>query len=123
MASVLAATPFERYALTYTVRGAKSGTDALGNDTFTTTTGTLTAFVTPMKRQHLHRQPGADPNVAHVVIELVEPLAPPAGVSVGSVLTLTWLGRPATLTITTLIPNDLPTVAFGTYMEGELRIG
>lgn len=123
MTSVLAGTPFERHALTYSVRGAQSGTDALGNPTYSITTGTLIAFVTPQKRPHLHRQPGSDPNMTPVKAELVQPLDLPAGVGVGSRLTLTWEGQPATITITAVIPNDLPTVAFGTYMEGELNLG
>lgn len=120
MTSILASAPFERVDLTYSVRGTQSGADALGNPIYNQSTGTLTAFVSPFKAAHLHREPGADPKVARVKIELVSPLALPAGVGLGSVLTLTWNGKPASITITSIIPNDLIGVAFGTYMEGDM---
>ena len=122
MASVLTDAPFAKTTLTYTVLGAPGAADAFGNPTFTTTTGTLSAFVSPAKAPALQRLPGADVNATTVVGELDDPLTFPAGVGVGSVLTLTYAGKASTLTLTLVMPNDLVGVAFGAYFQGDLRV-
>jgi len=118
--SVIADAPFEKVTLTYSVRGAESGRDALGNPTHSVSTGMLSALMAPRKGSHLHRQPGVDPKVTSVKGELVTPLTFPPGVGLGSTLTLTWMGQPATLTLTNVIPNDLIGVNFGAYFEGDM---
>ena len=120
MASVLAGAPFERFTLTYSVPGASSGTDAFGNPTTSTTTGTVTAFIGPVS-DALQYLPGSDASVMRVKGELVSPLAFPASVGVGSVLTLTFNGRASTLTLTRVFPNDLIGVAFGASFTGDVR--
>lgn len=122
MPSVLTDAPFAKTTLTYTVQGAASGTDAFGNPTFTTTTGTLSVFLAPSKSAALQRLPGADVNAMTVVGELDDPLTFPAGVSVGSVLDVTYAGLPSKLTLTLVMPNDLVGVDFGTYFQGDLRV-
>jgi hypothetical protein len=121
MPSVLTNAPFTKTTLTYSVQGVAGAPDAFGNPTFVTTTGTLVAFVSPSKTAALQRLPGADVNAVPMRGELDDPLTFPAGVGVGSVLTLTYAGKPSTLTLTLVMPNDLVGVAFGTYFQGDLR--
>ena len=122
MPSVLTNAPFVKTTLTYSVQGAATGVDAFGNPVFGTTTGTLSAFVAPSKSAALQRLPGADVNQVAVVGELDDPLTFPAGVGVGSVLTLTYAGKASQLTLTLVMPNDLVGVDFGTYFQGDLRV-
>jgi hypothetical protein len=123
MSSVLTAAPFTKTTLSYTVQGTTPGAvDEYGNPTFTTTTGTVSAFVSPDKRSALERLPGADVNATTLKGELDDPLTFPAGVGVGSILTLTYAGKASTLTLTAVIPNDLVGVAFGTFFIGDLRV-
>jgi len=122
MASVLTTAPFARYTLTYSAPGSAPGTpDGFGNPTYPPVTGTLTAFVAPDKARQLHLQPGADSELAPVKVELVKPLTLPAGVGTGSTLTLTYNGVECTVLVTSVIPNDLTGVPFGTLLLGELR--
>lgn len=120
MPSVLTNAPFTKTTLTYTVQGAASGTDANGNPTFATTTGTISAFVSPDKARQLRMEPGADKQLIPVRVELDDPLTLPTGVGLGSVLTLTWAGRASKLRITSVAPNDLVGVDFGTFLLGEI---
>ena len=123
MPSVLTAAPFTKYTLTYTVQSTTPGAvDEFGNPTFTTTTGTLSAFLSPDKSAALQRLPGADVNAVQVKGELDDPLTFPAGVGVGSVLTVTYAGKASTLTLTLVMPNDLTGVDFGTFFLGDLRV-
>lgn len=129
MSSVFANAPFKQTTLTCKVLSddfdpdAEWGEDDNGNPippVAEMIDVTLTASVSPFKATQLQRLPGADAKLMPVRGSLIEPLTFPAGVVLGSVLTLTWEGRPHKLTITTLIPNALPKVKFGTYYEGEL---
>lgn len=120
MPSVLTDAPFEKTTLTYTVQGAQSGTDANGNPTFATTTGTMSAFVSPDRARQLRQAPGVDSQLIPVTVELDDPLTLPTGVGLGSVLTLTWAGRASKLRITSVSPNDLTGVDFGTFLLGEI---
>ena len=123
MPSVLTSAPFTKYTLTYTVQRTTPGAvDEFGNPTFTTTTGTLVAFLSPDKSAALQRLPGADVNAVQVKGELDDPLTFPAGVGVGSVLTVTYAGKASTLTLTLVMPNDLEGVDFGTFFLGDLRV-
>ena len=122
MPSVLTAAPFTKYTLTYTVQGAADTVDEFGNPTFTTTTGTVSAFLSPDKTTALQRLPGADVNAVQVKGELDDPLTFPAGVGVGSVLTVTYAGKASTLTLTLVMPNDLTGVDFGTFFLGDLKV-
>lgn len=122
MASVLTNAPFTKTTLTYTVQGTVGAADAFGNPTFTTTTGTVSAFLSPNKVAALQRLPGADVNIVPVKGELDSPLAFPAGVGVGSVLTLTYAGKASTLTLTLVMPNDLEGVDFGSFFQGDMRV-
>jgi hypothetical protein len=121
MPSVLTAAPFTKTTLTYSVLGAPGAADAFGNPTFVTTTGTVVAFIAPNKTAALQRLPGADENVVPIKGELDDPLVFPAGVGVGSRLTLTYAGRASVLTLTLVAPNDLVGVSFGTFFQGDLR--
>lgn len=121
MPSVLTSAPFTKTTLTYTVQGAATGTDANGNPTFATTTGTISAFVSPDKARQLRMEPGVDNVLIPVKVELDDPLTLPAGVGLGSVLTLTWAGRLSKLRITSVAPNDLASVVdFGVFLLGEI---
>jgi hypothetical protein len=127
MASVLTDAPFTKFTLTYTAQTVTPGAaDAFGNPTFTTTTGTVSAFLAPIVARGgiggLVRLPGADVNIVPVKGELDSPLTFPAGVGVGSVLTLTYAGKASTLTLTLVAPNDLVGVDFGTFFLGDLRV-
>lgn len=122
MPSVLTDAPFTKTTLTYTVQGVAGPVDEFGNPTFTTTTGTVVAFVTPDKSAALQRLPGSDVNATTMRGELDDPLTFPAGVGVGSVLTLSYAGKASTLTLTLVMPNDLEGVAFGTFFLGDLRV-
>lgn len=122
MPSVLTGAPFQKTTLTYSIQGAVTGTDQFGNPVFGTTTGTLSVFLAPSKSAALQRLPGADVNQVAVVGELDDPLTFPAGVGVGSVLTLTYAGKASELTLTLVVPNDLVGVDFGTYFQGDLRV-
>ena len=121
MPSVLTGAPFVKTTLTYTTQAAVTGVDSLGNPTFSTSTGTLVAFVTPSKAAALQRLPGADVNVVAMKGELDDPLVFPASIGVGSVLSLTYAGQASELTLTLVMPNDVIGVAFGTYFQGDLR--
>lgn len=123
MPSVLTDAPFTKTTLTYTVQTVTPGAaDAFGNPTFTTTTGTLSAFLSPNKTAALQRLPGSDVNMVPVKGELDDPLTFPAGVGVGSVLTLTYAGKASTLTLTLVMPNDLVGVDFGSFFQGDMRV-
>jgi hypothetical protein len=119
--SVLTGAPFVKTTLTYTIQVVATGVDSLGNPTFSTSTGTLVAFVTPSKAAALQRLPGADVNVVVMKGELDDPLVFPASIGVGSVLSLTYAGQASELTLTLVTPNDLIGVEFGTYFQGDLR--
>lgn len=121
MASPLIDAPFEQTVLIYSVQSSTpTGTDEFGNPTYDTTTGTLKALLAPFKADQLSQVPGADiPNVP-VKGELLEPTSFPAGVQVGSELTLNYGGRSWTLKLTSIIVNDLIGVDFGSYFEGVL---
>lgn len=118
--SVFADAPFAQHVLTCKVPTGEWGEDDRGNPVPIDGEVQVTASVAPFKATQLQRQPGADAKLSTVRGSLIEPLTFPAGVAVGSVLTLDWLGKPHKLTITNLIPNALPKVRFGTYFEGEL---
>lgn len=123
MASLLADTPFERTTFTYTVvSGAPTGTDAWGNPVYATTTGTLDVIFAPYRFDQLRMVPGSDPKIIAGRGELVAPLTFPAGVGIGSVLTCTYAGQSCEATITTVIPNDLQGVAFGTFFTADLKV-
>ena len=126
MPSVLTGAPFVKTTLTYTTQAAVTGVDSLGNPTFSTSTGTLVAFVGAIRTTSiggvmLQRLPGADVNVVAMKGELDDPLVFPASIGVGSVLSLTYAGQASELTLTLVMPNDLIGVAFGTYLQGDLR--
>ena len=123
MPSVLTGAPFTKYTLTYTVQSATPGAvDEFGNPTFTTTTGTIVAFLAPDKSAALQRLAGSDVNAVTIRGELDDPLTLPAGVGVGSVLTVTYAGKASTLTLTLVMPNDLEGVDFGSFFLGDLRV-
>lgn len=121
MTSVMADAPFEKVTLTYSVRGAESGRDALGNPTHSVSTGTLSALFAPYRFDQLRIQPGADPHLIAGRGELVSPLTFPHGVGIGSTLSCTYNGVPCEVTIKTIIANDLIGVAFGAYFTADLR--
>lgn len=121
MSSVLTNAPFTKTTLTYTLTGALTGTDANGNPTYGTTTGTVDAFLAPYKAEQLQRTPGADATSFKARGELDSPLTFPTGVKIGSVLTCSYAGDAYDVTITAIIPNDLTVVDFGTYFEAEMR--
>lgn len=110
-----------KYTLSYVLESDDpSGTDSSGNPTFSSTAGSLEAFMAPRKNQQLYRQEGADSDLIYFKGELNDPLAFPTGLRVGSSLTMTFEGRVGVLTVTSIIPNDLP-VDFGDYFEAEWR--
>lgn len=110
--SLLAGAPFEQHTLTYSQPTANPNAPA---------TGTVTAFIAPDRARQLQLLPGADEELIPVTCELVTPLVFPTGVGLGSVLTLTWAGVACTLKITSITPNDLVGVPFGTAFLGEVR--
>jgi hypothetical protein len=122
MPSVLTDAPFVKTTLTYTLQGAAGSPDAFGNPTYATSTGTVSAFVSAAKIDALQRLEGADAQIVRAQGELDNPLTFPAGVGVGSVLTLTYAGRACTLTLTNVIPNDIVGVRFGTFFQGDLKV-
>lgn len=122
MASLLANAPFEQTTLTYQAPDGTTTTDAYGNPVPGSTSGTLKALLAPFKADQLQRLEGADVTTIRVRGELIDPLAFPSGVGVGSQLTLTYAGKSWTLTLTSIIPNDLPGVAFGSYFEGDMGV-
>ena len=123
MASLLANTPFEQTTLTYSAPDGSTSTDAYGNPVPGTTSGTVKVLFAPYKFDQLRPQPGADPKVIGGRGELVNPLSFPAGIGVGSELLCTFAGEACTLKITSIIPNDLPSVAFGDFFQADLIVG
>ena len=121
MASVLEAAPFTQTTLTYNAPTGAWTTDENGNQVPATTTGTLKALFAPFTTDQLRVLPGADAQVVAGRGELVDPLVFPDGVGVGSVLSLEWAGRDCELVITNVIPNDIPSVEFGTYFAGDIK--
>lgn len=113
MASVLSAAPFVKHQLSYRAPTATAGVY---------TTGTVTAFVSPYRFDHFRNLPGADTELIRGRGELVSPLSFPAGVGVGSELTLTYSGQAYVLTILTIIENDLVGVPFGAYFGFTMRL-
>jgi len=121
MPSLLATAPFQQQTFTYeTVTGTT--TDAFGNPVPVTTTGTITCLFAPYRFDQLRPQPGADPKVIAGRGELIDPLAFPDGVGIGSRLTGVWDGQAVTATITNVIPNDLVGVDIGTYFAADLYV-
>lgn len=122
MPSLLVDAPFEQLTLTYQTEGTP-GTDGYGNPIINPgTPGTLTVLFAPFKATQLERQDGVDPKLMPGRGELIDPLTLPAGVGIGTELTCTYAGYSCTATITTVIPNDLTGVDFGTYFEADLRV-
>lgn len=122
MPSILATAPFTQATLTYEAPGLTPGPpDEYGNPTWPPITGTLSAFVTPDRAKQLQLLPGADAVMIPVKVELVDPLTLPANVGLGSTLSLTWEGAAMVITITSVTPNDLVGVDFGTFLLGEMR--
>lgn len=121
MPSVLIDAPFTKTTLTYSAPTGAWELDGNGNQVPKVTTGTLSAVFAPYRFDQLRVLPGADAQVVAGRGELVDPLTFPAGVGVGSVLTLTWAGRDCELVITNVIPNDIPSVDFGSYFAGDIR--
>jgi hypothetical protein len=121
MPSVLADAPFTTVTLTYSAPTGEWTVDGNGNAIPAVTTGTLEALFAPYRFDQLRLLPGADAQVVAGRGELVDPMTFPEGVGVGSVLTLEWAGRDCELVITNVIPNDIPSVDFGTYFAGDIR--
>jgi len=123
MPSLLADAPFGQLTLTYEAPDGSTSTDAYGNPVPGTTSGTVNVLFAPYKFDQLRPQPGADPKVIGGRGELVNPLSFPAGIGVGSELLCTFAGEACTLKITSIIPNDLPSVAFGDFFQADLIVG
>lgn len=122
MTSVMAGTPFTQTAMTYSIEGSQVGTDADGNPVFGSATGTLMVLFAPYRFDQLRLQPGSDPKVIAGRGELVSPLTFPPGVGIGSKLSCLFAGYTCEVTITNIIPNDLPIVPFGTYFAADLKV-
>lgn len=120
MPSVLTDAPFAKTTLTYSVPTGAWTTDGNGNQIPATSSGTLTAFVSVDRARQLRQQPGADPRLTPITIELDNPLALPVGVTLGSVLTFTWDGAAVQAVITSVSPNDIPGVDFGTVIRADM---
>lgn len=122
--SVLADAPFKQIPLTGQVPGSGWIDDPVTGNPIPAPgeTVTLMAFVAPYRFDQLRLLPGADTELIRGRGELVQPLEFPTGIGVGSVLKLTYAGQAYDLTITTLIENDLPVVAFGTYFGFTMRL-
>lgn len=118
----MASAPFQQTTLTYSIRGAQGPPDALGNPTYSQSTGALQALFAPYRFDQLRVQPGSDPKVIAGRGELIAPLDFPSGVGVGSKLTCEFAGYQCELTITNIIPNDLIGVDFGAYFAADLRV-
>lgn len=118
--SVLSDAPFKHHKLEYEHATGNMTTDSRGNPIPEVVTRSLTALLAPYKATQLERMPGADANMMRVRGELLTPLEFPSGTKVGSALEFEWAGMPYTLTLTTIIPNDLEGVDFGAYFEGEV---
>lgn len=123
-ASVLATAPFVQTQLKATLPGSGWTVDPVTGNPIPAPgqTVTLMAFVAPYRFDQLRLLPGADTELIRGRGELVAPLEFPTGIGVGSVLKLTYAGQAYDLTITTLIENDLPVVAFGTYFGFTMRL-
>jgi len=111
--SLLATAPFRKHQLAYEAPAADPNNPARG---------TVTAFVSPYRFDHFRNLPGADTELIRGRGELVSPLSFPAGVGVGSELTLTYSGQAYVLTILTIIENDLVGVPFGAYFGFTMRL-
>ena len=126
MPSVLADAPFLHYTLTYRIPSAtQTGTDRGGNPVFAPTEGTVTALLLPLTtlaNPMLQTREGADTQGLLVKGELIDPLAFPAGVGLGSELDVTYAGKAGVLTILSIMPNDLEGVDFGDAFEGRIRV-
>src|SRR5690606_11668095 len=105
---------------TYSVATGTWTVDSNGNQVPVVTTGTLSAFVSIDRARQLNQQPGSDPQLTPVTIELDDPTALPEGVTLGSVLTFEWGGVDMQATITAVVPNDIPDIDFGTVLRADM---
>lgn len=121
--SVIADAPFTHTTLTYSAPGTTPGQpDEYGNPTWSHTTGTVKALIAPYRFDQLRYLEGADTELIRGRGELIDPVAFPTGVGVGSKLTLTYAGQSYELTVLNVIENDLPGVSFGAYFGFTMRL-
>ena len=118
--SILADAPFEQTTFGYVSPGG-TGTDEYGQPIdLPGIPGSLLASFAPFKRDQVRFVEGADPNVIEGRGELLDPTDFPTFITLGSDLTCTYAGRSWTAKLTSIIPNDLPTVSLGAYFEATL---
>ena len=92
---------------TYTVATGGTTVDEYGNAIPETTTATLRVSFRPYAFSSLRYQLGTDAKVMPGRAACVNPSALPAGLGVGSVLTMPWNGQAGQLTITSVVKASL----------------
>lgn len=97
---------FREYTLTYEVASGTS-MDADGNPIETTTNATLIINFEPTSAPQIIFREGADPKVVRGTAYCVNPSELPATLGPGSTLTMTFEGRPGTLTILSTLVDPL----------------